>query len=152
MAAIACSSGSDSSLDDSDRTESDDSQETTDESTDSTDEQSAEQGTDATGATCPTVDRPTYDNFGKSFLDTYCTRCHSSSVVGAARNGATPNYNFDTLASVIERVGHIESVSASGPKATYTSMPPVADGPSVELREQLGQWLACLMDGVETAD
>jgi hypothetical protein len=105
-----------------------------------------------TGATCPSANAPTYDNFGAAFLQAHCTRCHSSAQSGSDRNGATPNYNFDTLAGVIQHAEEIERLAAAGPKATNSTMPPAADGPSLEERQKLGQWVVCLITGVETAD
>src|SRR5262245_5504262 len=40
------------------------------------------------GADCPDNSTLTYKNFGEKFMSTYCLRCHSDKVTGAARNGA----------------------------------------------------------------
>jgi hypothetical protein len=96
-----------------------------------------------TGATCPSTDPPTYENFGRDFLESYCTGCHSSALSGTARKGAPPDHNFDTHAGVIEYAEHIDGVAASGPEATNTTMPLLAPMPSLEERERLGEWLAC---------
>jgi hypothetical protein len=61
------------------------------------------------GATCPTDSTLTYDTFGQSFMEQYCTGCHSSALTGAARNGAPGAHDFDTLEGIRD-VGaeHIE--------------------------------------------
>lgn len=95
------------------------------------------------GATCPTDNTLTYDNFGRDFFDGYCTRCHSSELSGDLRLDAPTGYDFDTLAGVRKHLDHIDMVSAAGPKATNTFMPETNPLPTLEERTQLGQWLAC---------
>jgi hypothetical protein len=48
----------------------------------------------ASGATCPTENPPTYESFGQSFMQTYCTRCHSSELTGDARMCAPLYHDF----------------------------------------------------------
>jgi cytochrome c5 len=153
--ALACSSTPEEEPLDSDDTNPSDNSSEVDTSSDTADtttnETSETQADTGVGASCPSADRPTYDNFGEAFMQAYCTRCHSSGVSGIARNGATPNYDFDTLHGVVARIAMIEAFAAAGPNGTNTLMPP-SDGPSLEERERLGQWLACLEEGAETPD
>ena len=51
-----------------------------------------------TGATCPTASALTYDNFGAAFMDSYCLRCHSTSVTGVDREGA-PQVNYSNISA-----------------------------------------------------
>ncbi len=104
-------------------------------------------GASATGATCPTTDAPTYDNFARSFMDEYCIGCHSATA--SSRHGAPRDQNYDTEAEIMDHAAKIDEVSAAGPDATNTSMPdlsgPVHSKPSQEEREKLGKYLACVM-------
>lgn len=112
------------------------------------------------GATCPAGSTLTYETFGQSFMEQYCTSCHSSALTGAARHGAPSDHDFDTLAAIHE-VGaeHIDLVAAAGPLHVNTAMPPTeghAGAPTVSHvdheslpseaeRRLLGEWLACGM-------
>ena len=99
---------------------------------------------DPTGATCPTdAGTLTYEDFGKPFMEEFCTRCHSSELEGAARNGAPAEHDFDTEAGILLVAEHIDQMAASGPDATNTKMPESGVKPSMAQREMLGQWLAC---------
>lgn len=150
--AVACGQDPDEPLDESEQA-TNGNETSTDETDDSNDDSAADDdATVSTGSTCPTTNPPTYGNFGEAFMTAHCTRCHASSVSGLARNGATPNYDFDTLEGILEHVEAIERLAAAGPKATNTYMPPSGEGPSAEQRERLGQWLACLANGAERAD
>ena len=42
--------------------------------------------------------------FGENFMASYCTRCHSGSLSGSARNGAPNDHNFETLKLVQDQV------------------------------------------------
>lgn len=95
------------------------------------------------GATCPTDNTLTYDNFGKQFVEDYCVRCHSSELAGEKRNGAPKFHDFDTLEGIINVIDHMDEKAASGPDATNTVMPPDGAKPTSAEREDLGQWLAC---------
>lgn len=96
-----------------------------------------------TGATCPEGSTLTYEGFGRPFMEAYCTRCHDSALVGAARNGAPNFHDFDTLNGIRAVADHIDETTAAGPSATNQSMPPDGSIPSLEERWQLGEWLAC---------
>jgi uncharacterized membrane protein len=101
----------------------------------------------ASGATCPSGNTLTYDSFGRNFMQTYCTRCHSTALTGAARQGAPDDHNFDTLAGILDMPDHIDHEAAAGPAAVNTAMPPDGAKPSAAERQQLGQWLACETGG-----
>jgi cytochrome c5 len=96
-----------------------------------------------TGATCPQGSTLTYDSFGRSFMERYCTRCHASTLTGSARMGATAFHDFDTLIGIRNVADHVDQTAGSGPDATNTSMPPNGDRPTLSEREQLAEWLAC---------
>jgi uncharacterized membrane protein len=96
------------------------------------------------GAACPSDSTPTYDNFGRAFMTNYCVQCHSSSVTGAARQGAPDDHNFDSLDAIhATELEHIDEVAAAGPHHTNAIMPPTDPKPSLVERQQLGEWLAC---------
>ena len=96
-----------------------------------------------TGAACPTTSTLTYASFGKPFMESYCTRCHSSELTGAARNGATAFHDFDTLIGVQSVSDHIDQTAGSGPEATNDQMPPDGAMPTLAERQQLAEWIAC---------
>lgn len=97
-----------------------------------------------TGATCP-VDSPyTYANFAHDFFSNYCVRCHGSTVVGAARNGAPDDRNFDTYTGVLSTdAALMDSVAAAGPNGVNTFMPRSDPRPTNKERYEFGEWLAC---------
>jgi hypothetical protein len=98
----------------------------------------------ASGATCPDDSTLTYDTFGQAFMEDYCTRCHSSALTGAARNGAPSDHNFDTLANIKDtEPEHLDEEAAAGPNHVNTAMPPTAPQPTEAERRKLGEWLAC---------
>jgi uncharacterized membrane protein len=102
-----------------------------------------EAGGTVSGADCnPEL---TYASFGRSFLQEYCTECHSGMLEAAARHGAPSDHNFDTLAAVqANHPEHMDQVAAAGPDGINTAMPPKGyPQPSEAERTQLGQWLAC---------
>ena len=82
-------------------------------------------------------------NFGQSFMKTYCLRCHSAPVQGAARKGAPSDHNFDLADEIRGLADHIDQYAGSGPAATNTTMPPGEAKPSLEERRKLSEWLAC---------
>ena len=95
------------------------------------------------GAVCPPGSTLTYENFGRTFMQTYCTRCHASALMGDARKGAPADHNFDTLSQIRFFADHIDGRAAAGPSSVTTSMPPDDTKPSEENRRKLGEWLAC---------
>lgn len=96
------------------------------------------------GATCATGSTLTYDNFGKTFMTTYCVSCHDSAKTGAARNGAPAFHDFDTLNGIKAVSNHVDEYAAAGP-ASVNEIMPEGDGPFPTLaeREMLGEWIAC---------
>ena len=100
-------------------------------------------GGKATGVTCPTDSTLTYQNFGQSFMGTYCLRCHNSALTGAARHDAPTDLNFDTLAGVKAASKDIDTEAAASATITNESMPPDGEKPTVDDRRKLAEWLAC---------
>jgi uncharacterized membrane protein len=96
----------------------------------------------ATQSTCPDS-APTYDSFGRDFMQSYCTGCHSSARRGADRNDAPVGHDFDTLEGVLAVAEHIDEYAAAGPAGVNTAMPLSSPSPSDEERRRLGEWLAC---------
>ena len=97
------------------------------------------------GATCPPSNPPTYAGFGRTFMQTYCTGCHSRDA--GDRHGAPPGLDFDTESEISLHAAAIDAEAAAGPDADNTDMPdlsgPVLQPPSLHEREVLGQFLAC---------
>jgi len=110
-----------------------------------TDAQAPEASAPAVGLASGAVCDPALADqaFARAFFDRYCTRCHSESVRGAARNGAPPERNFDDFAAIRSAAVLIDGVAAAGPRAANTTMPPSGSVPSLAERKQLGAWLAC---------
>lgn len=96
-----------------------------------------------TQAVCPTTQTLTYANFGQAFMQQYCLSCHSSSVQGAARNGAPSDHNFDKLSDIRSFAEHIDMHAGSGPGGTNDAMPEDDPIPTIEERKKLSEWLAC---------
>jgi hypothetical protein len=96
-----------------------------------------------TESVCPDNSTLTWDTFGQNFMVRYCTRCHSSELKGAARHGAPSFHDFDTRFGVKGVANHVDETTASGPAATNKGMPPDGAIPTLEERQQLGEWLAC---------
>lgn len=98
-----------------------------------------------TESTCPPGSTLTYNNFGKPFMEHYCTRCHSSELTGAARHGAPSFHDFDTLFGIKAVHEHIDETTAAGPAAVNEGMPQDPPSPTLMERYQLGEWIACGM-------
>lgn len=90
---------------------------------------------EATGSTCPTSSTLTYENFGKTFMTTYCTDCHSST-------GKSEPPILDNITSIRSSISAIDKSAASGPDSSNDSMPEGFDVAEGE-RQKLGEWLAC---------
>lgn len=88
---------------------------------------------------CTTVEL-SYENFGASFMDNYCTDCHSSSLTGADRQSATVGIDFDTHDDVRN-----QSASVKLRTVDLKTMPPVtvASKPSAMEIADLAVWLEC---------
>jgi len=95
------------------------------------------------GAECPEESSLTWETFGENFMASYCTRCHSGSLSGSARNGAPNDHNFETLQLVQDQLEHIDTQAAAGPSAVNEEMPLGAPMPTEAERRQLGEWIAC---------
>jgi hypothetical protein len=100
-----------------------------------------------TETVCPTPPSTlTYNNFGKTFMEAYCTECHHSDLMGADRQGAPSFHDFDTLFGIKAVSNHIDETTASGPGATNEGMPPSGNPkPTLAERQMLAEWIACGM-------
>jgi len=96
-----------------------------------------------TGSTCPPTSTLTYDNFGKKFMEDYCTRCHASYLFGDDRMGAPLYHDFDTLIGILHVADHVDEYAAAGPDAINRFMPAEAPKPTDAERYELGEWIAC---------
>ena len=88
-----------------------------------------DEGGEATGATCPTANPPTYEGFAKGFMETYCVRCHKG---------------YANEATLKKEAAEIDAWAAKGPNATNTAMPEGGTKPTDAEPETLGQFLACV--------
>ncbi len=95
------------------------------------------------GAECPEDSSVNWENFGKNFMESYCTRCHSGALAGSARNGAPADHNFESLELVQEQLEHIDTQAAAGPSVVNVEMPIGEPTPTDAERRQLGEWVAC---------
>lgn len=95
------------------------------------------------GATCPENSTLTWDTFGKGFMESYCTRCHSTALAGSARQGAPSDHNYESAELVRMQLDHIDETAAAGPASVNTAMPIGSPTPTEAERKQLGEWLAC---------
>jgi len=94
----------------------------------------------------------TYDNFGKPFMENWCTGCHSKSIPGDAnlcsmgmpdmRQCAPVGIDFDTQADVQNYKDMIAAHSTGDMTMVAKPMPP-AGGPQQTDRDQLAEWLTC---------
>jgi uncharacterized membrane protein len=100
----------------------------------------------SSGSTCPPGSTLTYDNFGRTFFASYCTRCHASDKVGADRDGAPNGYDWDVYESIALHANEIDAMAAGGPRQINRTMPPGEPRPSDTERRELGRWLACELD------
>ena len=99
----------------------------------------------ATETECPPTSTLTYENFGQAFMTSYCTNCHATTLVGADRNGATVDHDFDVLAGIRGQAMHIDQAAGIGPAAENRNMPPAEETaqPTDAERRQLAEWLSC---------
>jgi uncharacterized membrane protein len=96
-----------------------------------------------TGATCPPGSTLTYASFGQQLMTTYCTRCHASTLTGAARMGAPAFHDFDTIEGIRAVADHIDEQAGAGPDRVNEAMPPTGSRPTLAERQMLAEWLAC---------
>lgn len=88
----------------------------------------------------------TYENFGKQFMETYCTSCHSSNLSGDEERQCAPSgkHNYDTLEKIVIDFDHVDRYAAAGPSSVNNVMPPKGEKiPTAQERLDLGTWLAC---------
>lgn len=80
----------------------------------------------------------TYDNFGSSFMTSYCLDCHSTSA--SNRQGAPISVDFDSLMDVQNQASSVNRRSGIG-----TTMPPTSFSsiPSASERTMLTEWIDC---------
>jgi len=80
----------------------------------------------------------TYENFGKAFMEQYCTRCHASTKTGFARFGAPAGYDFDKPEGIAKEKKEILEWTVEKKK-----MPPVGKKPTDAELSKLTSWLNC---------
>jgi uncharacterized membrane protein len=82
----------------------------------------------------------TYENFGASFFETYCLRCHSASLVTPEERSNAPfGINYDTLEDVRALADRIRARAG-----VSNTMPPMflsVPRPSQAERDQLVAWI-----------
>ena len=99
--------------------------------------------TGASGATCPSNSTLTYDTFGKAFMASYCTKCHTSGS-GADADAVKSGGSYDDLASIKAHKTAIDSEAAGGATQINNDMPESGNPtPTDAERKQLGEWIAC---------
>jgi hypothetical protein len=77
-----------------------------------------------------------WDPFARGYLTTWCTPCHSESLIGADRAGAPVGVDLDSWAGAslwADRVAH---------RSLDDTMPP-GGGPSEAERARIAEWVAC---------
>ncbi|MCP4250258.1 MAG: cytochrome c [bacterium] len=92
-------------------------------------------GGDDGGAACTDL---TYENFAAGFFDSFCTRCHSSALSGADRNGAPAGLDWDQLDVVRENLDRIRVRATE-----LNTMPPSEPRPEDDERTALAEWIGC---------
>lgn len=100
---------------------------------------------DGDGVSCPPGGTQlTEQSFGRPFLGAYCTRCHSSTLTGAERNGAPPGLDWDRMDVVRANAAEMnEQAGANADGSVNVEMPPSDPRPSDDERRRLAEWLAC---------
>jgi hypothetical protein len=83
--------------------------------------------------TCASGDSITYTNHIKTILDGRCISCHSTTLSGADRMGATESYDYDTFAAATASVGGEDVPQRANTRAQEGTMPPTGSLPSAEL-------------------
>ena len=78
----------------------------------------------------------TWATYAMGFFATNCTRCHSSTLSGSARNGAPVGYNWDDQASVKSH-GTLIRMEVG----TNDEMPLNAPFPTCDERLRISKWL-----------
>jgi uncharacterized membrane protein len=97
-----------------------------------------------TESVCPPSDPPTYDSFGATFMELYCTKCHDSAKTGSLRYGAPLGVDLETRALVRQWTANVDKQAAFGPAAENLAMPPTGHPmPTDDQRRRLGAYIAC---------
>ena len=87
---------------------------------------------------CPEESILTYENFGRPFLLSWCTGCHSSELTNAQRGDSPEDLSFDDPNMFRPYLLEMYDVAADD----NIEMPPVG-GPGLDERRLFGEWLAC---------
>ncbi len=84
-------------------------------------------------AACPTDGTTlTYENFGSSFMSSYCVSCHSGSRAESGIDLSTSSKAQTYAAAIVSEAG------------TRSKMPPAGSpAPTATERAQLVEWLSC---------
>ena len=82
------------------------------------------------------IDGDTFDTFAGPLLVQVCTRCHATTLTGAARNGAPIGFNWDDEASVRTHLAEIRNAVG-----VLNFMPPSDPRPSCDERQRLVRWI-----------
>jgi len=82
------------------------------------------------------IDGDTYVTFAADFFATWCTRCHSTTLSGADRNGAPEGFNWDDEPTVR---AHLAQIREAVGVANF--MPFTPPDPSCDERARLVRWI-----------
>lgn len=82
------------------------------------------------------VDGDTYPGFAAPLLQQYCTRCHATTLSGAARSGAPVGLDWDDEATVRQHLAAIRRAIG-----VRNFMPPSEPRPSCDERRRLVRWI-----------
>ena len=86
----------------------------------------------------------TYDDYAQGFFESYCTRCHLSSLPeGEMRGFAPDDVNLDQRASIRTNAERIREATG-----VYNYMPPDSPLPTCEERRRLVIWIDADMPGL----
>jgi uncharacterized membrane protein len=78
----------------------------------------------------------TWGSYASGFFTMYCTRCHATTLSGAARNGAPDGYNWDDEATVSAHLAEIRD--AVGVENFMPFNPP---DPTCAERKRIVRWI-----------
>jgi uncharacterized membrane protein len=90
----------------------------------------------------PCLTAPTYTNqIRPMIIEAKCLGCHSTALVGMARNGAPEGFDFDTYELSLPHLNELASAITSGREPPPTLMPKIEVTP--EERDLVRDWRAC---------
>jgi uncharacterized membrane protein len=89
------------------------------------------------------IDGDTWTTYAQGFFAMWCTRCHSTTLVGGARNGAPVGYNWDDPASVRTHLSEIRN--AVGVANFMPFNPP---DPTCAERQRIVRWIDAAAPGL----